>query len=519
MQVNRRFKPVACLASTAVLALAAVSVTSTWAQTQLRPPVGSLGSTAKLGVMNTPVASPASGPASSALASPRQTFPTSFQTASPPQAPLSPSPLLAPRSTVATPVQPQSANISGNGHTLPNAFAVPGGRTQTATTPNDPKVQQVKLPQRLQCLTKFALEGLWSGPADIALTCEVQEKWVQTIFGVPNKQLFDVMVAAQKSGFSLWIDYTDSAGSAEGNPKGKMMMVGAQEAYQSVVHVVCLALGNLNSLPVGPRSDQPYPQLTTWCTDGRRVTPVTFASDKNSWKFLLSNVEYGPLAISYQLVKGGRHPKTGVVRPYPIEEIKQINGESLMVGVVDSVLASGYRWCGSDYIGAAATAGCEGRTTLHKAGEAFEAADIKTIYSTFFYGVALEDRTPIPDSKISFKRVYLYYLMPGVVPQEFRNVSKGACRVALYRNVDYINSSRVGVGYSDNPKDPYCRTLFASNTAFWGYSNVRKENKCFSSKAEQTAENKPFNDAQAAQYAKQYTKPPPPTADTCQVLQ
>lgn len=534
MQANRRFNSVAKLASTVLVVLAVAGVSSSRAQTQLRPPVGSLGSTASPGGMNAPLASPArggaSGPASSHVASPRQAIqvsPTTLQVTQPIQVPLSPSLPQAPRAYVTTPVHPPMANIPANVNTLPNVHTLPGARTQVATTPNDPKVQQTKLPHRVQCLTKFYLDGgKWDArsPA-VALTCELQDHWVVVEFVVPNKPVFDVLVSAQNSGFSLWIDYTDSAAAAEGNPKQKMMMVGAQEAYQSRMHVVCLPTGNRNQLNVGPHGGQAYPEVTTWCTDGKRVIPVTFASDKNSWGLLLSNVEDGALAIDYQVVMGGRHPKTGVVRPYPIESIKSILGKDIRSNSsVDPVLAKGSRWCRSEYVGPAGAAGCIGLTARSQMfGEAELAISSKTLsepstaYNTFFDKVAMGDSTPFPKSGGKYKKFFNYYILPGVVPPEFRNVSKGACRVALYRDVAFEQtSSGVGVGKATTDADAICQA--GGNTrAVWGQADGDGGAKCWNSQTELDAENsrRYFNSNPS-----QAPKPPStPLPDTCQVLQ
>lgn len=63
MWASRQMRWVAKLASAGLLAVAATGVGSCWAQTQLRPPVGTLGAPAKLG--SPPVDSPANSPAPS----------------------------------------------------------------------------------------------------------------------------------------------------------------------------------------------------------------------------------------------------------------------------------------------------------------------------------------------------------------------------------------------------------------------------------------------------------------------
>jgi len=484
MQADRRFKWVPTLC----VALVAAGAGSSWAQTtNLRPPVSGLGSGARLGTLNSPV-SPASSPAMGTL----QNTPAMLQAPRVVQAPISSTPVLAPRSAV-TP-QAQTAHPQAN---------VPDAR----------KTRQLALPQRAQCIAKFALDGSWSLPTAVAMNCEVQDQWVLMEFVVSSRPVFDKLVAAQKAGFSLWIDYEDSAAAAEGNPKRQMAMVGASEAYKSYMHVVCLSAGDRHSLRVGPRGDQPYPQVTTFCTDGQRVTPVTFASDKASWSLLYSNVEDGPLVIDYQLVMGGRHPKTGVIRPYPIESIRKLTGKWYTGnGSGDPVLAGGVLAC--TYEGSFGASACFGASQPDKVGQKPKSS--VTAYKPYLKEVSVADDLPVPSLHTKFTD---FYLMPGVVPPEFRNATQGACRVALYRDIRVIQtSSGIGVGHSHepHPKDGYCRKLYANDTAIWAFSYLRQEERCFRSHEEVDADRA----ADTKNRVTGVTPPPPPTpgVDNCALL-
>jgi hypothetical protein len=395
------------------------------------------------------------------------------------QAPLSKTPPLAPLSAV-TP-QAQTAHPQAN---VPDAH----------------KVRQVALPQRLQCVTKL-LDGPWNATnTAVTLICEVQDQWVPMEFLTQNKQIFDTLLAAQKAGFSLWIDYQDAA-AAEGNRQRQVLMVGAQEAYKSYMNVVCLSLGDRHSLTVGPHAGQPYQPLGTLCSDGQRITPVTFAPDKLSWSLLNSHVEDGPLMIGYQLVMGGPHPKTGVVRPYPIQFIRKL-GEKWFrnISPADPVIG-----------GASA---CFGSSQPDKVGQ--KPKSNLTAYKPYLKNVSVADDLPVPSLHTKYTD---FYLMPGVVPVEFRNATQGACRVALYRDIRVIQtSSGIGVGHSHapHPKDGYCRKLYANDTALWAFSYLRQEERCFRSHEEVDADQA----ADTKNRVKGVTPPPPPppAVDNCALL-
>ena len=476
MQADRRSK----LAPALLMALVAAGAGSSGAQTTpLRPPSSGLGSGAKLGPLIGPAASPANSPAMSTLQN---------------------TPALAPHSAVT----PQSQTL----HPQDN---IPDAR----------KLRQVKLPQRTLCLPGVLGTSLsLGGPNTVTLVCNVPDQPTQMEFMYAGAQLLQTLQATNKSGFSLQIDYEDQTPVSGGNTKRQLMMVGAREAYLSHMHVVCLPVGNRNLLSVGPRNGEPYPQITTFCTDGQRVTPVTFVTDKNSFGTMHSAVEDGPLAIDYQLVMGGRDSKTGVVRPYPIQRISKLppfpppgNLMSDAKHAGDSAIAGMAVRCSSSYVGRGGAAGCTGNIPPLKVNGVFQGPEFSAMeYRTFFTdAIASAQNVTVPPNNT---KTVSYTLMPGVVPPEYRNATQGACRVALYSAVVVKPiPQKAGLAYS-HPKDEYCRKFFANTTAVWRYSYARREEICFPSQVELRADHKIWEDKQPGQAS----APPPPPADTCKLL-
>ncbi len=501
MQVDRRFK----WAATVVLVLAGLHTPTSWAQTTtLRPPVSNLGSASRLGTAN----APASSPANSQMTSTPHIAPNVLQA---PRAPLSPTQAFQPRdygapAQTATPLRVDKIE-SGKRH----------------------EVRQFKPPQRTQCLpgiVGMGMSAVGKGGTTVTLACNVPDLLANMEFHINSDQQLKTLEAADKSGFSLQIDYADETPVAEGSAPRRLVMVGAQEAYQSRVQVVCLPVGTRNQLSVGPRNGQPYPQITTFCTDGQRVTPVTFASDKTSWVLLNSAVEEGPLSVAYHLVMGGPHAKTGVVRPYPVHLISKLpqfppggNWASDAQHPGDPALAGMATRCAPSNLSGAGAAGCVGNTLRAKVAGVFPAPQNATEYRTFFTdAIARAQSQQVPKG---YTKSVNYTLMPGVVPAEFRNTTQGACRVALHAAVEVKEIPReVGLAVPDHPKTPYCRELFGNSTAIWAYSYRRQEYMCFSSPAVLRAE----QDAHVALQQQQYKPPSPPSPspspspDTCQLL-
>lgn len=496
MQVDRRFK----WAATVVLVLAGLHIPTSWAQTTtLRPPVSNFGSTGTLGTANAPASSPANGQ----MTSTPHSVPNVLQA---PQAPLSAPQTFQPRGYGATPAQTAQP---------PQVNKIEVGKRH--------EVKQIKLPQRTQCLPGILGMAVGKGGTTVTLVCNVPDLLANMEFHIKDDQQLKTLEAADKSGFSLRIDYEDETPGAEGSPSRRLVMVGAQEAYQSRVHVVCLPVSTRNQLNVGPRNGEPYPQITTFCTDGQRVTPVTFAPDKTSWSLLNSAVEDGPLSVDYHLVMGGPQAKTGVVRPYPVHRISKLP-QFPPAGIWasnaqhpgDPALAGMATRCAPSNLSGAGAAGCVGTTLRVKVIGGLNATEYRAFFTD---AIVRAQNQPVPEG---YTKSVNYTLMPGVVPAELRNATQGACRVALHTAVEVKkNKGWVGIaiGRPDHPKDAYCRKLFGNSTAIWGSSPLRNEYMCFPSREALKAEENEYW-ARQQQARGPYEPPPPPSyiPDTCQLL-
>lgn len=418
----------------------------------------------------------------------------------------------------------------------PRSYGAPPPAVTAPQATVDPRQLSLprKLPTRTHCLADYISSGLSLTQAPtIQLRCNVPEQPTLMTFYYDNTQR-SAIAQADKEGFTVWVDYQYPP-AAEGNANSTPTILSVQQAYFSRVHVVCLPVGIRNALHLGPRGEG-YEPITTFCTDGQKVTPVTFAPDSNSFKFLKSYVEDGPLAVDYHLVMGGRNPKTGIVSPYPIQRVYKLppfpppgNWLPDTKHSADAAIAGIATRCSNSSLIGAGAAGCFGRTYGVKVGNTtYPPKTSSTEYRTYFSeSIARAQNVNVP---VNHTKSVLYTLMPGVVPPEFRNATQGACRVALYSAVEVTpipQAVGVGVGREDHPKDAYCRKLFNSEKAIWAYSMIRQEEMCFASPEHLKADHQQVADQQSAKQAEytrqseeKYGKPqlPPIGVDTCELL-
>lgn len=369
---------------------------------------------------------------------------------------------VVPPSAVPTPVPtpapapaPTPIRISGR-PTIPPSVIAPTPPPSAMINPN--ALARNKVGVQAQCLYQLvpALgpERVATGTTD--LTCMIGGKAVMTMFrfGPPNGPQsgtpLDKINDNQARGFASVVTYSQAPTGTD--PQGRPIydIYNVAEGPQSVQRVVCVAGGKFNSssLYVGSRDRfAPGVQASTWCSDGKQVTPMNFLITDGIWSTMKGWYDFNTPSPADAVVEVLYYSNTGAgtaAQPFLVGSTRAVTGMKYA-----SVSPVGKMQYCSPPPATPASIYCYQTTGSHPNYThtqflVWAAANLRTFWET----------PPDPNKSSPRNKQIGYTLLPGTVPTQYRNQIQGACYVAATVSVSYEYSSGIGVGMA-KPDGPY----------------------------------------------------------------
>jgi hypothetical protein len=319
---------------------------------------------------------------------------------------------------------------------------------------NPNALAQNKVGVQAQCMYQLvpALgpERVATGTTD--LTCMIGGKPVMMMFrfGPPNGPQtgtpLDKINDNQARGFASVVTYSQkpTGTDPQGRPIYDIYNIG--EGPQSVQRVVCVVGGKFNSsgMYVGSRDRfAPGVQASTWCSNGKQVTPMTFLITDGMWSTMKGWYDFNTPSPADAVVDVSYYSNTGAgtaAQPFLVGSTRVLTGMKYASAIPGGAISGTMPFClvppatpASNYC--FQTTGSHPNYT-HTEYLVFAAPNLRTFWNTL----------PDPSKSSPHNKQIGYSLLPGTVPTQYRYQIQGACYVAATVVVSYEYSSGIGSG-------------------------------------------------------------------------
>jgi hypothetical protein len=334
---------------------------------------------------------------------------------------------------------------------------IPG---RPSTTTPAPTVNPIALSRRdvgvqaqcfYQLIPKLGPQRTATGFVD--LTCVINGTPATKMFRFANpgevndSDFLKKMMDNWAAGFASIVTFSQApvATDAKGQPVYDIYSIG--QGLQSRQRVLCVAGGEFNSssLYVASRDGSNPPSMTSWCSDGKQVVPMTFrltdqlSSGTSAWYALNTSSPYKTIVyVVYESITGAGTP----ARPFLISSTEVVDMQHKSAVPLAQFGGMQLPFCnvppdnpGSIYCTQTAL---NGNNYVRTQFLAYAPANLKTYWPT-------PPETGPGKSSPRHKKIF-YTLLPGMVPPQYRGQTQGACYLAAMVRVDYEYSSGVGVG-------------------------------------------------------------------------